>query len=75
MSTATEMLAAYLAAESAVLLGKEATIGDRRFRYEDLAEIRKGRAEWEARVASENDAAQAAPNIGGLGIKYARLDK
>ncbi len=75
MSTATDILAAYLAAEAAVLLGKEATIGDRRFRYEDLAEIRKGRAEWEARVASENAQTQGAPTIGGLGFKYARLDK
>lgn len=74
MTTATTMLAAYLAAESAVLLGKEAAIGERRFRYEDLAEIRKGRAEWEARVAAENSTTASAPTIGGLTFKHARLD-
>lgn len=74
MSTATDMLAAYLAAEAAVLLGKEATIGDRRFRYEDLPAIREGRAEWEAKVSAENAKANKAKTIGGMTFKHARLD-
>lgn len=75
MTTATDMLAAYLAAESAILLGKEASIGDRRLRYEDLAEIRNGRKEWEARVAAETANAAQAPSIGGLSFSLARMDK
>lgn len=74
MSTATDMLAAYLAAETDVLLGKEARVGDRSFRYEDLPEIRKGRQEWEARVRAEQAAARGAPTIGGLGFAVARMD-
>jgi hypothetical protein len=75
MTTATDMLAAYLAAESAVLLGKEASIGERKLRYEDLAEIRAGRKEWESRVASENGVTTSAPAIGGLTFSLARLDQ
>lgn len=75
MSTATDMLAAYLVAEAALLQGKEASFGDRRLRYEDLPEIRAGRQEWEARVASENATATSAPKVGGLTFTLARLDK
>lgn len=74
MSTATDMLAEYLAAESAVLKGKEATIGDRRFRLEDLGAIRAGRKEWEGKVAAEMATSSGAPKIGGLAFKLARLD-
>lgn len=73
MTTATEMLAAYLAAEAAVLQGKEARIGDRAYRSEDLAEIRKGRAEWEAKVSAETRKGAKAPNIGGLTFSHSRL--
>ena len=75
MTTATEMLAAYLAAETALLLGKEASIGDRRLRFEDLSEIRSGRKEWEARVAAENAAISKRPTIGGLSFSVARMDQ
>lgn len=75
MSTATDMLAAYLAAESAVLLGKQATIGGRSFSYENLAEIRAGRKEWEQRVAAENANAVSAPTFGGMGYTLGRMDK
>lgn len=75
MTTATDMLAAYLAAESAILLGKEASIGDRRLRYEDLAEIRNGRKEWETRVAAEKANTSGTPTIGGLTFSVARMDK
>lgn len=61
MSTATDMLAAYQAAELALLEGKETRLGDRLLKYEDLAEIRKGRIEWERRVADEQAAANGAP--------------
>lgn len=73
MSTATDMLAAYLAAEAAVLQGKEARIGDRAFRSEDLAAIRAGRAEWEAKVAAEQGRGARVPSIGGLPIRHSRL--
>ncbi|KQU75630.1 hypothetical protein ASC98_25415 [Rhizobacter sp. Root1238] len=68
------MLAAYLQAETDVLLGKEARLGDRVFRSEDLGEIRAGRQEWERRVAAECDRATGAPTLGGLRFSVARLD-
>lgn len=75
MSTsATAMLAAYLQAETDVLLGKEARLGDRVFRSEDLVEIRAGRQEWERRVAGERDRASGAQTLGGLRFSVARLD-
>lgn len=75
MTTSTVMRDAYIAAETAILLGKEASLGDRRLRYEDLAEIRAGRKEWEARVAAENGKAAKAPTIGGLTFSVARMDQ
>ena len=74
MSTAATMYAAYLAAETAILEGKEARIGDRMVRLEDLAEVRKGRQEWESRVNAETLRAARAPTIGGLSFAVARLD-
>lgn len=71
MSTATDMLAAYLAAETAVLAGKTYTLGQRTLGYENLAEIRKGRMEWEARVRAEQF--PSVPRIGGLGFAVANL--
>lgn len=64
MSTATDMIAAYLAAETAILEGKDVTFQGRRVSMEDLDAIRKGRQEWEARAAKE---AQPASQRGGLG--------
>lgn len=75
MSTATDMLAEYLAAESLVLQGKEATIGGARFRREDLAAIRAGRKEWEDKVAAEQGKAYGAPTIGGLKVSVADLSQ
>jgi hypothetical protein len=72
---ATTMLAAYLQAETDVLLGKEARIGDRVFRSEDLSEIRAGRKEWEGRVRAEGARATGASTIGGLRFSVARLDQ
>ncbi|WP_341674954.1 hypothetical protein [Niveibacterium sp. SC-1] len=71
MSTATDMLAQYLAAEAAVLTGKEFQMGDQRLRMEDLPEIRAGRQEWERKAAMERGA--GGPTIGGLAYKLADL--
>ena len=71
MSTATDMLAAYMAAESALLLGKTTTFQGRTLTLENLQEIRAGRQEWERRVAAEQGAAAGAPTIGGLGYSVA----
>jgi len=71
MSTSTDMLAAYLAAESAILLGKTVAFQGRTVGYENLAEIRKGRAEWERRVAAERNGGAA---FGGMAFSVARYD-
>ena len=52
-----DMIAKYIDAERLVLLGKEVAFGgsgpiSRRFTHEDIAEIRKGRQEWERRLAA-----------------------
>jgi hypothetical protein len=65
------MLASYLAAEAALLQGKQFTFEGRSLSHENLAEIRAGRKEWEQRVAAELNA--KAPTIGGLGYSVARL--
>lgn len=75
MTIATDMLAAYMAAEVAVLQGKEATIGDRKLRFEDLAEIRAGRKEWEVKASAEIAAVNKVPSIGGLRFATVVMDK
>ena len=67
MSLATDMLAAYQKAERDVLQGRSISFNGRTVTFEDLAEIRKGRAEWERRAASENG------RPGGLGFSLATL--
>lgn len=74
MSTATEMLSAYLAAEAAVLAGKEVRFQDRMLRREDLPEIRAGRQEWEQRVSAESAVSARAATIGGVRFSVARMD-
>ncbi len=44
------MLDAYIAAETAVLLGQTYRFGERQLTRADLAEIRAGRKEWQAAV-------------------------
>ena len=73
MSTATDMLDKYLAAEQAVLDGKTVKFGERLLGMEDLSEIRAGRQEWERKVASETAGANP-PRIGGIGFSVARMD-
>lgn len=53
MSTATDMLAAYIAAETAVLAGQSVSLAGKHLTRANLAEIRAGRLEWQARVDSE----------------------
>lgn len=71
MSIAQDMLARYLAAEEALLRGKEVAFGDRKLRREDLPEVRAGRREWESRVAAEQRSAAGAPSIT---LRQARMD-
>lgn len=71
MTTATDMVTAYLNAEAALLLGKEYQLGDRHLKSEDLAEIRAGRKEWEARARAE--ALGRTPTLGGRRFSLANL--
>ena len=71
MTTSTDMLAKYLEAEAAVLSGKTVSFGGRTLSSENLLEIRKGRTEWERRVAAEQN---TGPTIGGLSFSVARFD-
>lgn len=77
--TPSEMYAAYLAAELAVLAGKEARLSingvDRTLRHEDLDMIRAGRAEWEGKVNSAASTAAGRPTIGGLGFAVADFSR
>ncbi|MFA6203779.1 MAG: hypothetical protein WC710_11405 [Gallionella sp.] len=74
MSTATDMLAKYLTAESALLEGKEVRFGDRMLKMEDLGAIRSGRLEWERRAASEAAKANRVVGIGGLSVSVASFN-
>lgn len=73
MTIATDMLAKYLAAEAAILEGKEVKLGDRTLRMEDLGEVITGRKEWQQAVSRETAAAKRAPSIGGLSFALARF--
>ncbi len=57
MTTSQQMLERYLEAELAVLDGRSVTFGGRNLTMADLDQIRKGRMEWERRVAAESAAA------------------
>jgi len=74
MSTATEMLAKYLAAETAVLEGKDVSFGDRRLSMANLPEIIDGRKEWERRVAEESARVNKTQRIGGLTMSVANFN-
>ncbi|MGF6116686.1 hypothetical protein ABIE30_000646 [Janthinobacterium lividum] len=73
MTIATDMLAKYLAAETAILEGKEVKLGDRTLRMEDLGSVITGRKEWQQAVSREAAAASSAPGIGGLSFALARF--
>jgi hypothetical protein len=53
MSTASDMLASYLAAELALLRGQKYRWGDRELSRADLAIVQAGRREWERKAAAE----------------------
>jgi hypothetical protein len=71
MTQAQTMLDKYIAAELAILDGKEVRFGERTLRMEDLAEVRRGRQEWEGRVTSANNTAARRPTFGGLSVGLA----
>lgn len=50
LEQASTQLAAYLAAETKVLAGQAATLGDRSVTLADLSAIQKGITTWSARV-------------------------
>lgn len=53
MSTASDMLALYIAAEKKVLQGLSVTMNGRSLTRVNLPEIRAGRQEWQAKVDAE----------------------
>jgi hypothetical protein len=75
LEDAQAMVATYTAAEQQLLAGKEVRLGthgtDRWHRMEDLAEIRAGRKEWEARVTALLNASSGKPTFGGLSFSVA----
>lgn len=77
--TAQQMLETYLAAELAVLAGKEVRLSingvDRLFKQEDLSMIQAGRREWESKVAQQTAIAAGRPAIGGLGFGVASFNQ
>jgi hypothetical protein len=75
MTIATDMLAKYLQAETAVLEGKDVSFGDRRLSMANLPEIIAGRQEWERRVAAERARANRAPTLGGLSVTVASFNR
>jgi len=66
MSTATDMLALYLAAEVAVLKGTSFRLGDQMLTRANLAEIIAGRQNWQRQVNAE--LASAAGQRGPLSV-------
>jgi hypothetical protein len=67
MSTASDMLAKYLAAEVTILGGQMYRWGDRQLTRADLAEVRAGRQEWERKVAAESRGSDS------VGVRLANL--
>lgn len=54
MSTANDLLAAYIAAELAILQRQSFVLGDKTLTLANLAEVRRERAQLERRVAAES---------------------
>lgn len=67
-TTAQQMLDRYMQAELALLDGKTVQFGGRTLSMESLGEIRKGRMEWERRVAAES------ARRSGTNISYSLAD-
>lgn len=73
MTTATDMLAKYLAAEQAILEGKEVRLGERTLKMEDLNAVIVGRKEWQQAVSREASIVTKAPTIGGMTFSLAQF--
>ncbi len=69
MTTATDMLAKYTAAEAAILDGQIVRFGERQLTRANLIEVQQGRKEWERRVAAESRIAR-----GGTSPRYQTAD-
>lgn len=63
MSTASDMVNLYIAAERAVLQGQSYTIANRTLTRANLAEIRAGRKEWEAKYRQEQSASSGGSSL------------
>ena len=61
LTQAQAQLDAWLAASIALASGKEHTIGDRRIRFEDGAEVREQIAMWQRQVNALTAAAAGSP--------------
>lgn len=55
------MIRSYTDAELAVLEGKSITFNGQQMSYENLSEIRKGRQEWERRLATADGRRRGSP--------------
>jgi hypothetical protein len=64
INIAQQMLDKYIAAEMAVLTGKEFQLNGRRVTREDLDKIRDGRKEWQRTVNNENSRAAGNNTLG-----------
>lgn len=73
MSLATDMRDKYLAAEAAILEGKQVRLGERLLVMEDLPAVIAGRKEWEQRAAQESAAANRTPTLGGVRFSVANF--
>lgn len=75
LETAQTMLDAYMAAELAILAGKETRIGgvglDRWLKLEDLDMVQAGRKEWERKVSTLTSSAAGVPRFGGARFSLA----
>ena len=68
MSTASDLLALYIAAEEKILAGQAVTLGDLQLTMANLAEVRKERQNIERRVAAES---RQASGLGGPSVSLA----
>ncbi|TDX18492.1 hypothetical protein EDF88_0978 [Buttiauxella sp. BIGb0552] len=65
-----DMIRRYTEAEMAILQGKSIVFNGQQMTMENLSEIRKGRQEWERKLATAN-----ATNSGRSGFKLARFSR
>lgn len=75
MSSASDLLATYIAAEKAILEGQSVRLGDRQLTLADLQSVQSERIRLERRVSDESASLAGRPSLGGLGFSVARLDE